>query len=341
MGGGLKASFWGELDINPVQSSTQNASNANDGSVFTGTPFTGQQYIGIEGGFGSLKLGTPNSPVMTQFNANAHPFGTALGSGYNGDFGRFGTSANAGISQYVGNATTARIVRHEKTALFQTPTVNGFTAFVEYSFLNDKATGATTAASTVSASTIYAGNDNGYQSFTAAYNQGPLNAVVFTSQAKSGANAAAGAYATQGTYVANGLATNDSLTVSGATANYTFGATTLYYGLSKTTTGSGYDDSKSSNYAVKYAVSPTIDLMGNLLYRNSNLTAQATQPKGTVLGLGGDLKLSKNTIAYWRYQRLSGLNTASAAASGANTATTAARWNDTQVTNMVGLRMGF
>ena len=82
--------------------------------------------------------------------------------------------------------------------------------------------------------------------------------------------------------------------------------------------------------------------MGNLLYRTSNLTAQATQPKGTVLGLGADYKLSKNTIAYYRYERLSGLNTAATTAADVNnTGLVSARWNDTQLVNMVGLRMGF
>ena len=343
LGAGLKASFWAELDLNPTVSQTQNQANTNDGSVFTGTPFTGQQFIAIEGGFGKLMLGQPSSAVMTVFNANAQPFGTALGSGYNGNFGRFGTSANAGVSGYVGGATTARIVRHQKTAMLQTPTANGFTGYIEYSFLNDKATGAQTATSTVSASTPLAGNDNGYQAFTLGYANGPLNAAVFTSQTKSGANAAAGAYVTQGTYAANGLGTNNSVTVSGGTANYNLGQTTVYWGISKTTSGNGTtEDSKSSNYAIKYNLSGTVDLMGNLLYRTSNLSAQATQPKGTVLGLGADYKLSKNTIAYYRYERLSGLNTAATTAADVNnTGLVSARWNDTQLVNMVGLRMGF
>ena len=341
LGGGLKASFWGELDINPVQSSTQNAANTNDGSVFTGTPFTGQQFVGIESGFGSLKLGSPNSPVMTVFSANAQPFGTALGSGYSSGFGRFGTSATAGINQYVGNATTARIVRHEKTALFTTPTVGGFTGYVEYSFKNDKATGSVTGGNG-SASTIYAGNDNGYQSVTVGYANGPLNAALFSAKSSSGANAAAGAYATQGTYVANGLGTNKDVTVSGGSANYTMGATTVYAGYSKTSSSdTALEDSKSSNIAVKYALNGSVDLMANALTRTSNLAAQATQPKAKSMAFGADYKLSKNTIAYYRYEKLSGLNTASAAAAGANTAAVTARWNDTQTTNMIGLRMGF
>jgi len=81
LGGGIKASFTAELDWTPTQSNSANLNSSTSsmgGIVYTGTPFNGEQFVGLEGGFGTLKLGTPNSPALT-LNAMSQPFWYSFG----------------------------------------------------------------------------------------------------------------------------------------------------------------------------------------------------------------------------------------------------------------------
>jgi len=132
LGGGLKSGFFFELDVNPPMSSTLNQASGGS-TVYTGTPFTGEQYLNIDGGFGSIKVGTPNS-IGLNLGVMAQPFGTALGSGYSGGFGRLGTATASGINQYVGGPNSGgRIIRHEKAIRYDTPNFMGVTGTFEYS----------------------------------------------------------------------------------------------------------------------------------------------------------------------------------------------------------------
>ncbi len=288
LGGGMKASFLFELDPNPVQSSTLNGTATS--TAFTGTPFNGEQYVGLSGGFGDLKLGTPNAAGLVA-GTTAQPFGTALGGGFSGGFGRLGTSAVLGINQYVGGPVSAgRIIRHEKTMKYTTPNFSGFTASLEYANGND-------------ASTTASSNTNQYSALSAAYNNGPLNAIYVYTKVKAGAVAAAGSTTAIGTAAAAGaLAANQDIVYNQLSANYAFGAFTVYGGLSTSKASDAtLEDSKSWNLAGKFAVSPTIDLMANYLARDSALAANND---AKLLGLGVDYKFSKRTTAYVRYERI-------------------------------------
>jgi predicted porin len=68
LGGGLKASFLVENDF------------VSTGSA--GIVGGGQQYLGLEGGFGSIKLGAANTPSLSV--SGRSPFGTKIGSGFGG-----------------------------------------------------------------------------------------------------------------------------------------------------------------------------------------------------------------------------------------------------------------
>ena len=328
LGGGMKASFLAEIDHGVVNSSTANQGQASAGQAWTGTPFNGEQYAGLSGDFGDIKLGTPNSPGLIA-GITAQPFGTALGGGYSGGFGRLGTATVSGVNQFVGN-TTGRIIRHEKTAVYTTPNFNGFTAQVEYSAKNSN-------------SGTYTSDNNGYQGFAANYNNGPLNAMFYTATATAGTVQAAGIANAGDAPTANALAAGANVKWNILAANYTLGATTLYAGVTSTKASDLSEDSKSWNVAAKYALNPKVDLMANYLQRKSNLASQndATHtPNANLLGLGADYKLSKLTALYVRYEHITGLNVAAVAANNGVAAVNAAG-GATQNTTSVGLRVSF
>lgn len=338
LGGGLKASFWGELDINPVRSTTTNQSATATATAFTGTPFTGQQFVAIAGGFGDLKIGQPNSPALDIGGGVMQPFGTALGSGYSGTWGRMGTqAADSGINSFVGGST-GRIVRHEKTAVYTTPVFNGLKAQIEFSAKNGNSGTVTS-------------NDNGYQSLSATYNNGPLNVAALTATAKAGTNAAVG---TAGSASAAGVASlqaNQDVKWNMLGANYTMGAVTGYVGFTTTkssqtaaatdaVTAIKGEDSKSSNIGVKYVMG-NIDLLANVTTRTSNVANVAgysfngTTPKSTNTALGANYNLSKTTFVYYRYENIKNIATAT------GTAPNATALAQDQTTNAIGLVVKF
>jgi len=369
LGGGLKAIFLSELDFNATISNTANQSSTSasfGGDVYAGTPFNGEQYVGLQGdSFGSLKIGTPNSPALDA-NAMAQPFGTALGSGWSSSFGRMGTSDASGLNQYVGNeGSKGRIIRSEKAAVYTTPTMNGVTAQLEYSAQNSNGR--------------YTDNDNGIFGAAVKYNNGPLNAMWFTEKASAGAVEAAASATIMGLagvkadstattaatipaslpiYGANKLAANASMTWNVLAANYTTGAQTFYVGMTTTksdgmTTAKVIEDSKSYNVATKYVMG-NVDFLANYLLRKSGLTSTQSGMSSTnaadfaanakLIGLGVNYNLSKNTSIYGRYEKIVGLNATSSITStvASNGAVSVQDYgNATQTKSMVGIRMAF
>ena len=101
LGGGLKASFLIENDFDAGLKSDNNFSSKG-----------GELYTGLEGGFGAIKLGAPNTPTLTA-QAASNPFGTKIGGGFG--------LVNSGK------------VRNSNTVLYATPVFSGFSAAVAYS----------------------------------------------------------------------------------------------------------------------------------------------------------------------------------------------------------------
>jgi len=353
LGGGLSTSFMAELDWTPSLSNLANqksSTSSMNGVVYTGSPFNGEQFVALSGGFGSLKIGTPNSPML-DVNAASQPFGTALGGGYSSGFGRFGTGSSSGYSQYVGaEGSTGRIIRSEKAAVFTSPElVPGLKAQVEYSAGN--------------ANGGYTSNDNSIMGFALRYNNGPLNVLADTTKASAGNTAAAGSQSMKtagmgsGVFAANSLPANASTTWNFAAANYTFGSNTVYVGMSTTKTDGtsvvgGMEDSKSTNIAYKY-VTGNIDLLANYLTRKSNLTeAQAVDTTAAIgsyaatakmLGLGLNYNLSKNSMIYYRYESIRGINANATTQTTANNGVVGigSYGGAAGVKSMVGMRMAF
>lgn len=307
MGGGMAATFLMELDFNLVNATSANvAPGAAGANYYSNSPFNGEQYVGISGGFGNLQLGTPNADGLIA-GIIATPFGTAMGSGYNGTFGRLGTAGVSSLNQFTGAfGTTGRIIRHANTIQYTTPNFSGISATAAYAFGNDNATVANPATGTL------AGNTNTYTSLSLKYNNGPANVMYVYTNEKAASNGAAGIYGVLpagvvGVTTIGGLATsatvalpvNTDVTFNQLSGNYTFGPATIYAGLSSTKHNAAVvlEDSNSWNLAGQYLITPSIKLQANYLARNSNVAANAR-----LLGLGAEYAFSKRTNAYFRYE---------------------------------------
>jgi predicted porin len=118
LGGGLKANFLYESDFD----------TRFDGN---GNPLTGQtnfgskggeQFLGLEGSFGQIRIGAPNAPSLDVQGAR-QPFGTKIGGGYGTTMGtshtRYNNSFNY-VSPTVGGltlkATTVFATNHDTNA---------------------------------------------------------------------------------------------------------------------------------------------------------------------------------------------------------------------------------
>ena len=122
LGGGLKASFLLENDFSTRTDATVAGGGTTALATQSQTPkygvgnfgaLGGEQYLGLEGGFGSLKVGAPNTPTLTTQSAS-NPFSTKIGGG-------FGV-VNSGK------------VRNSNTVMYSTPAFGGFSAAAAFSF---------------------------------------------------------------------------------------------------------------------------------------------------------------------------------------------------------------
>jgi len=171
LGGGLKANFLYENDFDTRfdaygaggQVSAAAVNNISGGVKVGATNFGsngGEQFLNLEGGFGKIALGAPNTPTL--FSQSANPFGTKIGGGFG--------LLNSGK------------VRNNNTVMYSTPTVSGFTGHLAYSFKTVNDTNPATAISAV-------GDITDIGLF---YANGPVS-VMFTSYKVAATSSAAGA----------------------------------------------------------------------------------------------------------------------------------------------------
>lgn len=111
LGGGTKAIALWEGDFDATQNTTNHAAGAGGGEVF----------VGLEGGFGRIRLGSPNTPTLSS-QAARQPFSTKLGSGFGGDV--------------LGSAQ----VRQNHAIRYDTPNMGGLTASIDAAAMNDNPT---------------------------------------------------------------------------------------------------------------------------------------------------------------------------------------------------------
>lgn len=270
IGGGLKANFLLENDIDATTDAKGNWGNATNG---------GETYVGLAGGFGDIKLGAPNSPSLDV--SGRSPFGTKIGSG-------FGTSQ--GLSH----------VRENNQFVYTTPSFAGLTVKVA------SASKTTTGAAANLGTAATAANSKSDIGLT--YANGPLKAVL-ANYNQSGVHKQTHGYvaytmgqltatygfgkdervaAVAGTSTVAGRAAGKSSNYNIAVA-YAMGATTLMANTGK------LDDKTTDNWDIKMtAVGAKYDLSKRTsvyarytkqTYDNSTNALIAKDQKTTAIGL--------------------------------------------------------
>jgi predicted porin len=232
LGGGLSASF-----------TLENGFNADDGTLGNGGRLFGRQaWVGLDGGFGSVKLGRQYSTIYNALNA-IDPFGVNQA----GDIQR--------IYAY-GLGKVDPIARSDNTITYSSPNFAGFSASVGYKF--GETPGAFNAGSSKFAGIGYA--------------NGPLN-VVFAYQNSDavGLAAASGASTSAQASIA-ALAAPTGLGAATADVKTGFLGGTYDFGVAKAHLGFGHTkleavgDAKIRNYLVGV----TAPLGANSVYASWN-----------------------------------------------------------------------
>ncbi len=269
-------------------------------------------FVGISGGFGNLRLGSPNSIGLNSFQV-ASPLGTGVGSGYTGG-GQASTMTGSWSN-----------IRYSRSVRYDSPSFNGFTASVLYAPGNDQAAVAAssgTAGTTGGNAALVVPNARAATEFGLRYAAGPL--TVSFANVSTAAQTNPGGWYAAGASVAGAAKTS----VNMLNASFAMGATTLYAGWNKgdnLTAGATTTPTKGYRLAAKHTMG-AIDLAASYTQQTSG----ATNIDASVTGLRADYNLSKTAAAYIGYENW---DTGTAYA---NTATSGVR----KITS-VGLRKSF
>jgi hypothetical protein len=305
-------------------------------------------FVGIAGGFGNIRMGSPNSIGLETFG-NASPGGTGIGGGYTGG-GTSGTMTNSFVQ-----------TRYSRSLRYDSPVMSGFTASVMYAPGNDQTgvtTGSTNTNGTTSLTTptvpvaFLIPNARAASEFGLKYANGPLT-VMYANIVQDIQNKDLGYYA--GSTATAGLKTGANY----ITAKYEMGNTTFYVGAndgqrlapigSISSTPTANVDSTGQRFAIKQVMG-SLNLMATLTTQQAlgvtNLTNNATANtaalqaaqwttstlKAKVLGLRGEYNLSKTSAIYAGYEKYE---------TGATYDTTAPTTTGNRTITSMGLKSSF
>lgn len=304
LGGGINAKFQFEVQpaITAANGNLNNVTNSTTNTQAGGTPFTangtaqttnnataqsglvgnGYNYVMLESTtLGSIEFGTINTNTLATHGLGAQKFGTGIGSGY--------------------NKIWANPTRFENSWSYKSPVFNGFSASYLNGVGNDSQYG-TTSTVTLRRPTV---DELGLN-----YNQGPV-AVKFSILTSTTSSNEAAVSATAA------AASNVKTTYNTLAATYDFGVARVGYGYQTTKDDAGLDssslDHSKSLKAQMYTVTAPVGnflLLANLGSRTSNnmgstsaKQAALNGKKSTFTGLGAHYNFSKNTYAYYLYER--------------------------------------
>lgn len=275
-------------------------------------------FVGIEGAFGNVRLGSPNA-LGLEASGDSSPLGTGSGSGYAGNAG---TMMNSVVQ-----------TRYNRSIRYDSPAFKGLTASILAAPGGDEQRVSTTVA-------MQTPNSRAATELALKYSNGPLK-VSLTGIMQAAQVNATGFFG--GAQLAP-AAVADKTSATLLAANYTIGTTTLYAGmntgdrLAQAGTASGAAvKSKGNRVAIKHTMGK-IDLIAQQTTQETTgvAAAGATSPgdgKAKVTGLGADYNFSKTTAVYGRYEEW---KTGIAAGAGALSGATGDR-----TTLSVGLRKSF
>jgi predicted porin len=265
LGGGLKASFMLENDFDTRFDANGNPYN---GKVNLGSG-GGEQYVGLEGSFGALKVGGANTPTLTT-QASRQPIGTKIGSGFGGVMG-------------------ASHVRNNNSLVYSTPVFSGFSAAVGYAF---KTNADVNPAGTYNIST-------GVAAAAAGANNG-LNGANVGDVTDLGVNYANGPFRAGLSNYTVGAAVAGAIknVQNNVYAQYDIAGATLYVGFHDEKAATTGNKSTGSNFAVKYALTPSVNLLANYGKLNDKSSANADKE---ITAIGAQYLLSNRSSLYARY----------------------------------------
>ena len=272
LGGGLKAQAFFGLDPRTF------AMDGASGAFAAPGMNRHETYVGVNGGFGNLRLGAVNSASLSASGAGS-VLGTATGSGY-------------GLADLAAGGA----IRYSRSVRYDTPNMNGFSASLNYAPGNDD--GATLSTSTPTVGQVIMPTGAQVTDLGLSYANGPVSVTFSNLQRSSTPNTST--VAPKSTYNSIG-------------ANYTMGAARVF-----ATYGKGEKSSQAaSSSGVTSLVSQTANLdskltrvgasytMGAVTLLGSYTTVEiGTAAKRTITGLRADYALSKRTAAYGAYEAL-------------------------------------
>jgi predicted porin len=374
LGGGLKAKFVLEMGMNndtgAGQNTTSNNTNmgqnlsvgsgafragatANDATVRTqgatpsssglgglqGLTFGRQAFVGLEGGFGEVRLGRDYAPTF--WNLSVYdPFGTnGVGQSHNISLGTMHP-----VGAFIAPpGSAAPGVRSSNAINYFTPNMNGLQANIMYGFSEQRTNclGVNTVGATDSPANGCDANkkDGTYTGMRLMYNQGPLSLSVATGKTTyaNALSAEARAIMVQGVGINNGPASignvpfmgNYSAMNMGAAYDFGVARVMMQHGTQKRAafTNTGYNaagtaivDTATVAQTLKHTgVGATVPMGATTLKASYNwgtrnsTTAGAADLKANQLALGANYALSKRTQVYATYSTLTAKNGATAA----------------------------
>ena len=280
LGNGLSAGYFAETDLAIANNAGAALGNSANFLHLTSTKW------------GSIKGGTLNTAALVA-EITAQPFGTAIGSGISGAFGRlsrggsnggYAAGATGGTSaegEYGAGLSGARSVRVNNSLSYTTPVMSGFAASLQWAKKNDESAPITV-------------NTAGFVALGLQYNNGPINVHYVNEQISNSSGTVASANGA-------GLTLGEKVTHNLLSGNYNFGPATIYGGWtsSKSSGSATLADSRSWNIGLKYQVTGPLWLAGNFL-RVDDKTI--TDMDRNLNALGFEYMLSKRTNFYGRYE---------------------------------------
>jgi hypothetical protein len=312
LGAGMKVEARYEIDprtfANDSTAVTNNitAGNTDQAANTTTGLLRHQTYIGLSGGFGTIKLGAPNSTGLAAAGASS-PLGTGVGSGY-------APVSGAVVNAAISTRFSGRAVRYES------PVMNGFSATYHYAAGNDEAN--VQASSLNVAQTIL--NTRGVTEIGLSYSNGPLNATYAQQKTDKQTNPT-------GWYAASSAGAVGAINAPESTAkiwgaNYKISDTTLYVGglsgNAPSSTSAAAKTLKGSRMAIKQTIGSF-----DVALQSTKVKLDTVEAK--VTGARADYNLSKTAAVYVGYEKW---DTGAAASSSAT--------GDRKVT-AIGLRKSF
>jgi len=336
LGSGLKAHFQYEIDpaLSETGSKTAGTSATGTTSNVTSSLGNGQSFIAVEGGFGKIAFGLPNSATLSASGDGNGGFATAVGSGY--------------------RVTSFDAVRFQNSLRYDTPSFNGLSGSYLTVNKNDKQGNTALTGLTGNAQNQTQGRDQ-VTELGLAFAQGPISVRYANLQIKQYAkvDVTTAAVAAGGTYLYPTwtATTGQAFTLKTLSAKYDIGSmgsvavfsqkasAELLSGTSLATVAGRKIDRSTTGLAGSYNVSPAIKLMANRqVVKIGDETNMSTTDgaQTTVTGFGIDYMLSKRSTIYYRTESdkdLAGVRSI--------TGYTAATGNTTYTATAIGVRHTF